>query len=170
MEAGPWGSGFDMRRRKNHASPPRQRLINSWVPSVPHREAKVEVQRQEGALTASSTSPSLAGQHAEYLSLRSRGCLVRAVVFMCACWEVREGQEEGLLHMCVHMCGQDLLLPPTCTTASKDRTLCLWSTLGAPNHMGKGGGGHHHRVHSLAPTCVHWVACRSVALPSFVLS
>lgn len=60
---------------------------------------------------------------------------------MCACWEVQEGQEEGLLHVCVHICGQDLLLPLTCTTASKDRTLCLWSTLGAPNHMGKGGGG-----------------------------
>lgn len=34
--------------------PPKTKLINSRVPSVRPREAKVEVQRQEGALTASS--------------------------------------------------------------------------------------------------------------------
>jgi hypothetical protein len=86
VEAGLWGSGFDMRRQKSHASPPpRQKLINSRVPFVRSREPKVPVQRQEGALTASSISlgSSTVESGVLYLSPRSRGVWARSAVCPC---------------------------------------------------------------------------------------
>lgn len=72
--------------------------------------------------------------------------------------------------VCAHLWPGSAFTPHLHHSLKGQDALSLVYTGGSKPHGKRRGGGHHHRVHSLAPTCVHWVACRSVTLPSFVLS